>query len=713
LLRQVDGVEYRDAGEALHALVRDTESGQVWSETVASNAFDIAAVPVLRGFFDRGILQRRKGQHKHLAEALNEDEGGGRMHLLRGEEGVGKSRLLSEVKATTKLDGKLVLSVRCEKGMRAWELVHELFARLVELGEARDVEELDYYTPYLLVLERFSSLEGETTSQVTEAVDFDWIRRAFHDAIGALKPREVVMFIEDLHEGDIASRQFLADWFEGESRLDVPDMVVSTRDQRAVSTPFLAADRVELYDLDGLQRVDVRHFFRDRLELEDVPDDWLDRLADAADGRPAYLQEICRTLIEEGVLRRKTGRSWELDVEVLQDFALPDDVRGILRRRIDSAGASAREVLEFLVLAGRPVPWEWVRDHAASQDESLTEADRRLDALWRQDLVRMTLEVGGRYLQPANEELEDVVGDLMNPSWRRRIHRKLGEHLVGEWRRGDLDAAVAADQFEAGGREDEAARLYEAAGDRCWRRAEFGGAHDRYRAALEGTEETAAGAFLRLKLARVYLTLYEGWAMERALKKAGALAERTALDWVMYTTFLSAVGSSQAMGDDGAASEWLDRLADCLPTMSRQAAVLDRRSRLAWRSGDLEEARQLGERALRRARHFGERSQLTSILSSLGQLAHWSGDQRKSEERFQKALEVGGSGERTDRAAALYRYGTCLRRRGDERRAADRLQEALEILSRGHRPDLWIRALMEVSKCHAAAGSLDASRRYS
>lgn len=722
LLRQIDGVEYQDAGEALQALERDTEPLESWTGRSMDKSLDVSAAPVLAGYFERGILRRRSGQHKHLVDVLKEREATdrGQLHLVRGEPEIGKSRLVSEVATTMKLEGAEVLTVTCRPGMRAWELVQRLFARLVALGESRGMQEVEYYRPYLLILERISRLGSESTSQLSDAVDHDWIRQAFHDAIVTFHPDHIILFIEDLHQSDIASLQFLSEWYDyaygDEADLEVPDVVATGVDSRSLDL-FLSIEAIELYDLEGLTRTDAREFFAERLGLDECPETWVDQILEYADGRPAYLEELCRNLIAEGRLGRRSVSSWELEPGTFEAFELPEGLRASFRRRFSGAGASGREALELLTLYDRAVPWEAMCEHIAPSDaedrESYVEASRQLESLRHRYLARMKLDAQGRYLQLLDDVLGDVVGDLMSDSWRRALHRRIGRHIRDAWRRGEAEPAEAGEHFEAGGAAEESIEMYETAGDRKWRAGEFGEAHDRYAAALEGVEEGPARAYLQIKQARVLLTLCEGADCRRMLEEAGGTAERTALDWLINNVFITATRLGLALGDSASAHRWLERLADYLPSMSQQMEVFELKGRIAFRHGDLEEASRVLERGLKRARHFGQRVGHARLLGVLGDVESWQGDPRRAETHFQEGLEIAETfGPTTARAELLCRYGATLRRRGVWDRAAEHLEESLEILSDGYRPDLWIEALLQLAMCKRRSGDRTEARRY-
>lgn len=714
LLRQVAGVEYEDAGEALQALARDTEPSEWWSGRTFTQSLDVAAAPVLRGYFERGILGRRVGERERLVEIIAEedDDTRGQFHYVRGNPEIGKSRLISEVTASLKLEGCTVVRVDCTDEMHAWELVHELLDRIVELGASRQLRKLEYYESYLLILKRLATLDDDADTQLSQVVDHEWLRQAFEDAVETLRPQKLVLVIEDLHLADLPSQQFLAECFEAEGGTTMPDALASGLRDATIDL-FDDGGRIVLHEIEGLTRSDIHRFFEGRLGLDQLDDDWIDQIDECASGRPGYLEEVCRTLIDEGLLRRQSVATWQLDTDSLEEFELPESLRASFRRRFASIGASGREVLELLSLYQRPARWESLRAFIGSNHDTVEEADQTLESLRRRYLAKMNIEVDGRYLELVDPVLGEVVRDLMSPSWKRGLHRRIGEHLTERWGRGDVEPEEVGAHREGAGDSARAREMYEVAGDAMWSRAEFGGAHRAYQTALEASESGPSQAYLMAKQARVLLTLYQPDASRELLDDAGETAERSGLDWLVSAVCLTGAHVSTVMGDDPGVERWISRLEDCLPSAGQQAPALEYRAAVARRRGKFDEARQLLDRAIKRVEHFGQTHRTSRLYVERAVIEDWQGNHGRSDHLFADAL---GSAESFDdtftRAEILYRQGVAYRRRGEFEKAAAAIEDALETLSRGYRPDLWIEALSQMALCKSALGDDSGATRY-
>jgi serine/threonine protein kinase/tetratricopeptide (TPR) repeat protein len=716
LLRQVEGVEYRDAGEALQALARDTSSYEWWSGQTLSNSLDVAAAPVLRGYFERGILGRRSKEHENIVDLLidGDRDGASGMHLVSGEPGVGKSRLIREVAASLKLERRRVMTVTCEPEMHAWELVHQMLARIIELGESRDIHKIEHYRPYLRILERLSRLEQGATSSGVDGGSDDraWMREAFHDSIILLHPERLVMVVEDLHQADAASLEFLSQWYGERGDLQTLDIVASAR-SGALPPEFVETERVVEHEITGLTRSDVVTFFGGRLGLADLDEEWIDKVSARADGQPAYLAELCRNLIDEGLLRRASVSSWELDREGLEGFSLPETLQASFRRRFASVGAAGREALEVMALMERPVRWEGLRTFIAPESGDSEAADRELQSLRMRYLAKLNVEPEARYLQLVDDKLADVVVEMMDRSWRRGLSRRIGDYLQKAWRDGEADPAEAGLHLEQGGREAEAATMYETAGDAAWLDGEFGDAYDQYRRAVEATDRGPSRAYQLVKLAQVFLALYETAKCRQCIEQAGEIAERTSLDWLMYTVFTSGARVSAAMGRPGEVRRWLTRLEDSLPSLSHQASVAELTAALEYRDGHLDKAGKLLAETINRAEHFGVQEGLVRCSGALAEVNYLTGESQKAVTQFERALSMASKLERrAPEGALLRRFGTSLRRGEELDQAANVLEASLEHLGQSGDPAEWIRALLELAVCHRLMGDMNAAGLY-
>ena len=124
----------------------------------------------------------------------------------------------------------------------------------------------------------------------------------------------VILAIEDLHWADVASIELLTVLLELTDLL--PLMILLTArpetDADAWSLRFHAErnypHRVTEIRLPPLAPEDTERLADNLLRVSDLPEGLRARVLERAEGNPFFLEEILRTLIEEGVLRREGER---------------------------------------------------------------------------------------------------------------------------------------------------------------------------------------------------------------------------------------------------------------------------------------------------------------------------------------------------------------------------------------------------------------------
>lgn len=739
LLRQLPSVEYVDAGEALQALVSDAEVFETLSGGRLANALDVAAAPVLRGYFERGILERREREADMLVEWLGRgavgggaeagDQGGqGQIYFVAGPEGVGKTRLMRDVESAAKLGGYQVIHVSCTPEMKAFALASELVRQTIEVARSHVSGALDAYRVMVAVRERMTALDGVTADEVFEdgeqRVDAQraqmWIREVIGEAAQLLLPTRLVLVIDDIDLADVYSQDLLRRWYESYSvtpsgvkptglRLLRPDIIASRRLGKSAG----ALDRVSTaltLELEGITQADVDAFFGERLQLGQLPQVWRQEVAQYAQGQPTYIEELCRNLIDKGILRRRSARGWDVNIGELMSIPVPMSMEESLRRRMRGLGADGRECLELLALLERPILWEGIRELLMEGGCEAAAADRVLQTLHWRHLIEVNLEPGGRMVRLIRSGLSDVVVEMPGAEWMRALHRRIGMYLMRAWHRGEVEASEAARHLELGGKLELGEGILELAGDEI---AECqGGSREAivcYEKAIALQSDGRARAVLHVKAAQAAIDVYEPRLAREHLERAGALAERTALDWLMYHVFLSGARMALSMGDTAGAREWLDRLRDCLPAMSQHGGALEVEARLLILRGDLEGASRRLELCAQRAQHFGNSEVMLAVLCSQAHLQVRRGQLAEGYALYRQALELAGALDSTHRGVVLVSYGGDLRRGEQIHEARRALVEALELLQGGRSAPEWIQCLMELAICELELGNLSDS----
>ena len=606
VIETVHGRGYRFVAEVRAGLPRDVDP------RAAAAAPPAPASP----FVGRArTLERLEGA---LAAALG---GRGRVVLLAGEPGIGKTRTADELARVARERGAEVVIGRCFEGEGApafwpWlQLLRELVAGATpeRLRQALgpDAAELAQLVPELRA--RLPALPPPA-SIAGEQARF----RLFDALTGFLRRRAqqgpLLLVLDDLHWADEASLralEFLAPGLRGARLLVVATFRdVEVRRDHPLSKLLGALARepaCERIALRGLEPAEVAALVG--AVAGDKPSAELaDTLYEMTEGNPFFVFELARLLGEEGTLPARPSA-----------LALPQSVRDAIGRRLDALSADANELLRTAAVLGRGFDVALLSRVAEGRPEALL--DRLGEALAAGVLVEHEERVG--HYAFAHALVRQTLYEELRAPQRVRLHGRAAEALEASFAASDEPplSEIAHHWFEAapgGGGEqaiaaavraaerahqllayEESARLYEqalealaiAAPEDAERRFEL--------LAAAGAEHAAAGA---RESTRARFRTAAGIA--RGLGRADLLA-RAALGYRGFgemgippdaETLALLEGARDALGDEEPAlrSRLLSKLTGTAPymlSMAKRDALSSEALALARASGDREALR--------------------------------------------------------------------------------------------------------------------------
>ncbi len=330
--------------------------------------------------------------------------GRGKVLLLVGDSGFGKTRLLGEL-ATILGDRAVWLEGHCRSYggellywpfvdlLRGWIGVEQgdaeialrtkLRAKLSAIGALDPAQVLPGLARLLSI--RVESRQGEQ-AEADSSDDAGEIHRAVCSWIEALSARRpVVVAIDDLHWADPQAREL------AESVLAVTDraqvlVVVALR-----AEPASEGSRFRLHALENYSHrvveLDLKPLSEPASEelLSMLMPDGLDErarreLITRAEGNPLFLEELLRSLIEDGGLERH-HRTWAFTA--VRPAALPPALEGLLMARIDRLPEDARRLAQVAAVVGRAFP-ALVLERASA----MPEFDAALSVLLRAQFIQ-------------------------------------------------------------------------------------------------------------------------------------------------------------------------------------------------------------------------------------------------------------------------------------------------------------------------------------
>ena len=419
----------------------------------------------------------RDAEAATLRRAVEElQRGRGRIVFLLGEAGIGKSRLKIELREELP-EGVRWLEGRCQAYTQStsYAPIVQLLRAALGLGpsDAPAVARArlraglrslvgDRYEEVQPTIAHLLGIELEPGRYTERQTDPQALKSQLILALRALlegltTQGPAILAVEDIHWADAATIELLVLLTELTDHLPLMILVTSRPDPEgsAWDLRFHAQrnfpHRLVEVSLSTLRPEDTAQLVRNLLHVAELPEDLKGRIMERAEGNPFFLEEILRSLIDEGVLRRE-GDRW-IAGRRLERLAMPNTLRGVIAARIDRLPQDAKATLQHAAVVGR----FFTRRVLAALAEANQDTDRAVAHLLRAELIREFARLPEpEYIFKHALTHEAAYASILVER-RRALHERVAAHLegiVGD--RSGEHAAVLADHWLRAERPEEA-----------------------------------------------------------------------------------------------------------------------------------------------------------------------------------------------------------------------------------------------------------------
>ncbi|MCX5748628.1 MAG: AAA family ATPase [Candidatus Saganbacteria bacterium] len=354
----------------------------------------------LRGI--EGLRARMVGRDKEYEELIDVTEewiaGKGQIISIVGEAGIGKSRLVSELKGHLETDSShahLYLEGRCisiGQPISYWpflDILRSWFSLSEEDTEAEMAnkvrQQIESFMPdrtddILPFLGQLMNLQfgGEIDTRLThyspEQVK-QGIMMRLRDIFEALSQRNNLMLIlEDLHWADELSLDLISLLMD--ELMAHPLMLVCVyRPEQGHNVSRLSSiarrkclERYTEIALKPLPDPEGRRLVHELLAIDDLPDSVRDMILAKSEGNPFFIEEVIRSLMEQGLVY-KDDDSWVAKADVIE-VQVPDTIQSVILERVDRLESEAKYVLQCASVIGRLFKYRLL-DHITQKQKEL------------------------------------------------------------------------------------------------------------------------------------------------------------------------------------------------------------------------------------------------------------------------------------------------------------------------------------------------------
>lgn len=407
--------------------------------------------------------EREREQLLHVFDSAI--SGSGRLVLVSGQAGIGKTTLIEHV-------------------------AHDATERdmLVMNGGCYDLTTTPPYGPWMEVLRRYPADSSpikppeelrarESVAQIASQEQFFRIVGSFFGDVAVATP--LVLILEDLHWSDIESIELLR-FLARQCTQQRIVLIASYRDDELArgdplftALPLLVREsRAERLEVQPFDADAMRAFVRDRFPLSsDDIQALASYLLQHTEGNPLFAAELLRSIARDGALQ-KLGGGWNLGN--LDTVAPPPLLVQMIERQLTTLDPSTRGALEIAALIGQEITLGLWQKIAGIDDE-------RLSVIVEEGLLTRVIEQrGGMQPRIRHALIRDVLYHSIRFPQRRLLHRQVAEALVEAQ---SPEADLIAHHFQQAGDERAVEWLIRAGDNADHAEAHFT-AIERYEAAL-------------------------------------------------------------------------------------------------------------------------------------------------------------------------------------------------------------------------------------
>jgi predicted ATPase len=421
----------------------------------------------------------------HIAQVVH--QGRGQVVCLIGQAGLGKSRLVAELKRAwvekmgdrtwdygegVPYDASRPYSLFQDMARRMFDVKmddrpEQIHAKVYESFRAMEAPE-EAKSICSIAIQRIISAKvlHDRPDFPAEAIKADLFNVVGPAFFSAAQHSPIVVAFDDLQWADPASVELLGH-------------LMTMMDQAPIL--FLLAMRPErqspAWKLRHLADTDFNHRYTEMvlqpldaavtdelidalLHVIDLPRDVHDYVLRKTEGNPYFVEEVMRYFIERGAIQvTDEGPKWDVSSDI-SETSLPDSLQSLLMARMDRLSKEAKSTLQLASVVGRT----FYHRILSQLSDSTLELDKHITSLERLELIQEEMRLPELEYMFKHEITRDAAYSSILTRHRKQLHRQVAEAMEVVFKNAlDGNAHRLAYHFSEAGDTDKALQYYEMA----------------------------------------------------------------------------------------------------------------------------------------------------------------------------------------------------------------------------------------------------------
>ncbi len=613
----------------------------------------------------------RHGELEDLKEDMKETlRGNGRFVVLKGEAGVGKTRIAQKFSNICRkhdfefLWGRCLYHESTDPYIPFIEALGDYIKK--EENESSNSDKLGYLGMGAKITSQSSSNKPMSLvglgSSSNESVDIsisDERELRYTNILNLLKnlskERPFLLFLDDLQWIDESSSQLLHLLIRNltDHRVFIlgayrPEELKTHGENKPLEVFLERTKRDGLVNIMEIKRLGfqpVSEMIRNKLQTSDLPESFLLTIYKRTEGNPYYVLEILDSMVQEGIIDPYSYK-WNPD-EDLSDISIPASIKDITNRRIDRLDNLEKKVLMYASVIGTEFNFQ-VLEKAIDMDVlKLLDICEELE---NHGIISEKTSTSEEVYRFNHLQLRLTMYENMGRTRKRILNKQVGEAIEDFYDSLDEHYLSLSRHFYEGKVYDKAYKYSIKAAEKAISTFAVESAIKRYKKALESLKKSKEiedkdekQISILKNIGKLSYEISDHDASEDAFKKLLELSKDIddqnnkafALRWMghtykehqkfkeAYSFYEEALELYEELDDKGGA-------ADCKRGIGY----------LIWREGQLDKAVELYEEVIKEAKGLEENNILSLTYIEMGNALAQKGQNKKAIEYYEKSVSL-------------------------------------------------------------------------